>query len=249
MKQELLCLSMLLACAGAQAQTQAQAPEAPEADAETPQVVEVGGVKNPELKSYKVMLKGVDAFDEHRKYAPAAPMKFKLVSATPGGSVDGVTLRIAGDNTSENVPVAVDGTFVLPRIQAALDDKADLVTNKKKSLVRWRGDIHTPGVPANARRLGDLRMECEIGWAVNKEDISFLIRNGLALAGGPCHIKSVQLRYQAPMNATGVTLVSGERRLPLPFITKYKNVFSPPVADTSWDDESLIEYEFASASR
>ncbi len=241
MKHELLCLSLLLACASASAQ------EAPEADAETPQVVEVGGVKNPELKSYKVMLKGVDAFEEHRKYAPAAPMKFRLVSTTPGAPVDGVTLRIAGDNTSENIPIAADGTFVLPRIQAAIDDKADLVTNKKKSAVRWRGDIHTPGVPANARRLGDLRMECEIGWAVNREDIPFLIRNGLSLAGGACHIKSVQLRYQAPMNATGVTLVSGDRRLPLPFIPKYKNVFSPPVADTSWDDDALIEYDIPAA--
>src|SRR5471032_2042990 len=122
MKHELLCLSLLLACAGAGAQ------EDPEADGETPQVVEVGGVKNPELKSYKVMLKGVDAFDEHRKYAPAAPMRFQLVSTTVGGSVAGVTLRVAGDNTSENIPIAADGTFVLPRIQAAIDDKADLVT-------------------------------------------------------------------------------------------------------------------------
>lgn len=242
MKHKLLCLSLLLASAGAWAQ------EVPDADPDAPQVVEVGGVKNPELKSYKVMLKGVDAFEANRKYAPAAPMKFKLVSATPGASVEGVTLRIAGDNTSENVPVAADGTFVLPRIQAAIDDKADLVTNKKKSVVRWRGDIHSPGVPANARRLGDLRMECEIGWAVNREDIPFLIRSGLSVAGGACHIKSVQLRYQAPLNATGVTLVSGARRMPLPFIPKYKNVFSPPVADTSWDDESLIEYEFSTAS-
>lgn len=239
MKHELLCLSLLLACACAGAQ------DAPDAD--TPQVVEVGGVKNPELKSYKVMLKGVDAFEQHRKYAPAAPMKFMLVSATPGGSVDGVTLRVAGDNTSENIPIAADGTFVLPRIQAAIDDKADLVTNKKKSMVRWRGDIHTPGVPANARRLGDLRMECEIGWAVNREDISFVIRNGLALAGGPCHIKSLHLNYQAPLNATGVTLVSGDRRQSLPFIGSKKNVFSPPLADTSWDDDALIEYDIPAA--
>jgi len=175
-------------------------------------------------------------------------MRFKLVPAVPDESIEGVTLRIVGDNTSENVPIERDGTFVLSRIQAALDDKADLVSSKKKSTIRWRGDINTPGVPANARRLGDLRMECEIGWAVNKEDLSFLVRNGLALAGGACHIMSVQLRYQAPLNATSVTLVSGDRRLALPFLPKTKNVFSPPLADTTWDDESLIEYEFAAAA-
>lgn len=217
-------------------------------DAEVAQVVEVAGVKNPELKSYRRMLKGLDAFEEHRKYAPAAALKFKLVPNVPGDAIEGVTLRIVGDNTSENIPVEKDNTFVLPRIQAAIDDKADLVSSKKKSTIRWRGDIHTPGVPANARRLGDLRMECEIGWAVNKEDLSFLVRNGLALVGGACHVKSVQLRYQAPLNATSVTLVSGERRLALPFLPKTKNVFAPPLADTSWDDESLVEYEFAAAA-
>lgn len=242
MKNAFHFLSLLLASSITFAQ------DVPPADVEVPQVVEVAGVKNPELKSYLRMLKGVDAFEEHRKYAPAAIMKFKLVSAIPSEAIDGVTLRIAGDSTSENVPVESDGTFVLPRIQAAIDDKADLVSNKKKSTLRWRGDIHTPGVPANARRLGDLRMECEIGWAVNKEDLSFLVRNGLALIGGACHTMNVQLRYQAPLNATSVTLVSGERRLPLPFFPKTKNVFSPPLSDTSWDDESLIEYQFTAAT-
>jgi hypothetical protein len=242
MKHEFHFLGLLLASSITFAQ------EVPPADIEVPQVVEVGGVKNPELKSYRRMLKGVDAFEEHRKYAPAAAMKFKLVPAILDESIEGVTLRVVGDNTSENVPIERDGTFVLPRIQAALDDKADLVSSKKKSTIRWRGDINTPGVPANARRLGDLRMECEIGWAVNKEDLSFLVRNWLALAGGACHSKSVQLRYQAPLNATSVTLVSGDRRLPLPFLPKTKNVFSPPLADTAWDDESLIEYELTAAA-
>ena len=237
MKRELLYLSLLLTAADAYPQ------EGQPTDTDKPQVIEVGGVKNPEPKSYKVMLKGMEAFEEHRRYSPAAPMKFKLIPRTPGGSIVGVTLRISGDNTSENVPIASDGTFVLPYIEAAIDDNAELITNRKKSALRWRGDIHTPGVPANARRLGDLRMECEIGWAVHKEDMNFFVRNGLTLAGGPCHIKSIQLRYQAPRHATSVTLISGARRQTLPFIPKYENVFSPPVADTSWDDESLIEYE------
>ena len=242
MKHELLYLSIFLTSICAYAQ------EVPTSNGETTQVVEVGGVKNPELKSYRLMLKGVDAFEQFRKYAPAAPMKFKLESAILGKNLEGVTLRIAGENTSENIPVEKDGTFVLPRLQAAIDDKADLVTNRKKSAVRWHGDIHTPGMPANARRLGDLRMECEISWAVNKDEIPFLVRNGFMLAGGMCHIKSLQLRYQAPQDATGVTIVSGSRRVTLPFVPKLKNVFSPPLADTSWDDDAVIEYYFAKES-
>lgn len=242
MKREFSFLGLMLASIITFAQ------EVTPVDIDVPQVVEVAGVKNPELKSYRRMLKGVDAFEEHRNYAPAATMKFKLVPAVAGETIEGVTLRIVGDNTSESVPVERDGTFVLQRIQAALDDKADLVSSKKKSTIRWRGDIHSPGVPANARRLGDLRMECEIAWAVNKEDLSFLVRNALALAGGGCHIMRVQLRYQAPPDTASVTLVSGERRLALPFLPKMKNVFSPPLADTTWDDESLIEYEFAAAA-
>lgn len=222
----------------------AQDTEAPPVTEEAVQVVEVSGVKNPELKPYRQMLKGLDAFEKFRSLAPAAPLKFQLVSDTRKINFDSVTLNISGKNTAVPVPVASDGTFVLPRLPAAAEDQAELVSNKPKGVLRWRGDIHTPNLPANTRRLGDLRMECEIGWAVNREDMPFLTRNSLSAVGGLCRSKMVGLRYQAPRALTSVALVSGERKLNLRIDPANKRVFSPPLADSSWNDDSLIVYEF-----
>lgn len=83
MKREFSFLGLMLASIITFAQ------EVTPVDIDVPQVVEVAGVKNPELKSYRRMLKGVDAFEEHRNYAPAATMKFKLVPAVAGETIEG----------------------------------------------------------------------------------------------------------------------------------------------------------------
>jgi hypothetical protein len=239
-----LTLVLLLSGAGhAQESMQAGVP-AESAAADAP-VVEVSGVRNPALKPYRQMLKGVDAFEAHRALAPKAPPNFKLVSDNGAVAFDTVSLTISGDHTSVPVALAPDGSFTLVRDQAAADDNADLVSNKKKSQLGWHGDIHTPGVPDNARRLGDLRLECEISWAVTREDMSFLTRNGLGLLGGPCHTARIKLHYLAPKPLASATLVSGEGRLALTVDRKNPRVFQPVLADDGWNDDSLVVYEFS----
>lgn len=232
-----IVIGLLLAGSGAVAQ---------QTDAEAePQVVEVSGVKNPELKPYKQMLKGIVAFETFHQLAPRAELKFQLVSDTKLVAFDTVQLSISGDNTHVPLSVQADGSFVLPKLQSAADDNAEIVSNKTKGLLRWRGHILTPDLPPNTRRLGDMRLECEIGWAVNREDMSFFARTGVGLLGGLCHSTKIGLRYQAPQPLTAVTMVSGERRKELPVDPKNARVFWPLLADTSWDDDTLVVYQFA----
>lgn len=190
------------------------------------------------------MLKGLDAFEKYHSLAPAAPLRFQLVSDTKVIAFDTVTLTLSGNNTNVPLPLTSDGTFSLPRIQAAADDNAELISNKQKGLLRWRGDIRTPNLPANTRRMGDLRLECEIGWAVNREDMAFMTRNALSAVGGLCHSTLVGLRSQAPRRLAAVSLVSGDRKSQLRIDPANKRVFWPPLADKNWDDESLIMFEF-----
>jgi len=247
MKYLLATLALGLSTAGAHAQTEDATPPAAAADAAP--VVEVSSVKNPELKSYRQMLKGVDAFKQFHALAPATDLKFVLVADDSAVKLQDVTLRIAGDSTSIPVPLASDGTFTLEKIQAAIDDNADIVSNKKKNLLHWHADIRTPKVPENARRLGDLRLECEISWAVRQDEMSFFVRNGIKLAGGLCHSTHIMLHYQAPRALASVTLVSGDRREALTVSKKEPRVFMPPLSDTSWNDDALIEYEYADGKK
>jgi hypothetical protein len=149
-------LSLLLASACAHAQEPAEAGEP------VPEVA-VNALRNPELKPYRVMSAGLDAFDEHRKLAPNATLKFKLSKSGEGhggaSNWDGVTLRLVGSDSASPVPIEADGSFVLPRSKQAYDDEAELILNQKKATTRFYVDVRTPGLPANVRRLGDLRLE------------------------------------------------------------------------------------------
>src|SRR5471032_564615 len=249
MKYLFATLLLGVSAASVYAQTEDAAPAAAAAAADAAPVVEVSSVKNPELKSYRQMLKGVDAFKQFHALAPATDLKFVLVADDSAVKLQDVTLRIAGDSTSIPVPLASDGTFTLEKIQAAVDDNADIVSNKKKNLLHWHADIRTPKVPENARRLGDLRLECEISWAVRQDEMSFFVRNGIKLAGGLCHSTHIMLHYQAPRALASVTLVSGDRREALTVSKKEPRVFMPPLSDTSWNDDALIEYEYADSKK
>ncbi|MFZ6658427.1 hypothetical protein [Undibacterium sp. TJN19] len=215
--------------------------------AEEAQAVEISATKDPELKTYRQMLKGLDAFDQQHQLAPHAKLKFKLLPVKADITLDGVTLRIVSDETSINVPLDSEGRFVLPRDEKAEVDKADLVLNKKKGQFRWRPDIRTETVPADKRRLGDLRLECEIRWAVEYEEVPFVTRNLFRMAGGPCNSSHIAVHYWAGKKFTAAYLVEGERRLQIDK-TPSGLQFIPPLHDKSWGNDALVEFDFAGAT-
>ena len=188
------------------------------------------------------MLKAMDAFDDHHKLAPNAALCVLLRPQSETASLEGIVLRIAGSGSSIPVAIAADGTFSRPREQAAADDNAELVLNRKKGLFRWRPAIHSPNVPDNTRRLGDLRLECRVLWAVEQDDAPFLLRSALRLAG-PCTSSKLKLRFEAPTGASSVTVSYRERAISLALMAP-GHLFSPPLYDTSWPDDTLLKFEF-----
>lgn len=233
-------LALLVSCLSC---AQAQDAGTP-GDSPAEQIVDVRGTRDPDLQPYRTMLKGLDAFAENQRLAPAAPLRFKLLAATPAISMTGATLRLEADNLSIAIPLANDGTFSLARDKTAFDANADLVSNKKRSTVRWRPSIVTPGLPANVRRLGDLRLECEVRWAVEQDALPFMRRNLFKLAGGPCHSAMISVPYPAGRTLTGVLLHSGERSARLP-LSKDRNRYTPPLHDSSWNDDTLLTFSYA----
>ncbi len=244
MKYMILAVCASLQFIAGAAVLQETVPSAVLEDASTaPQMVEISGARDPELKPYRSMLKGVDAFDEFHRLAPHASLRFILQAAKADHSIDGATLQISSDNLSIPIPVNADGTFTLQRNKQALDENADIVSNKKKNSLRWRPDIHSPNLPANVRRLGDLRLECAIRWAVEKDDLPFVTRNAFRLVGGPCNSSMVSVLFHTPQRLSAVTAVSGERQAALP-LGKQKVSYIPPLHDAAWNDDTLLELTF-----
>ncbi|MGK5061649.1 hypothetical protein [Janthinobacterium sp. LB3P112] len=227
----------------AMAQEQAAAPGDP-VNQEMQQIVDVQSTRDPDLRPYRTMLKGLDAYADHQRLAPGAPLRFMLIPATPQARLDGVTLHLSADNLSIPVPLAADGGFTLSRDKTAYDANADLVSNKKRDTLRWRADIHTPGLPRNVRRLGDLRLECEIRWAVEQDELSFVRRNLFRLAGGPCHSSLIHVPFPVARKLLAVQARSGERTLEIR-VTQDRQRYVPPLHDVSWDDNTLLTLTYA----
>lgn len=209
------------------------------------QVVMVAGVGNIDWKPYKIMVKGIDAYHANRTLAPQAPLRFLMRPLSDKAILEGLGMSLIGKTTSIEIPVAADGSFSLPHDESALQDDAELILNRKKGMFGWMPDIRSPNVPANARRLGDLRLECEVQWAVEKSGVSFVLRGALSLAGGPC--QSSKLRPMRPMygKLQRLTLVDGERRQDLAYrVNGNVSMYFPPFADKAWPDDTLIEFEF-----
>jgi len=206
-------------------------------------VVNVQGLRNPELKSYKTMLKGKAAFERFHALAPQASLQYVLLPREHGQSMDGVTLRIAGDATSVPVDVDNEARFALPEIPALADTDAELMLNRKRSSVTWRPDVRSPGVPPGFRRLGDLRLECEVRWAVEYDDLIFVQRKAFAMLGGPCGTSLVATHFLSPRRLKAVVLHAGGKDVG---VTVAKNGWSfvPPLGDKALGDDTLLELRY-----
>ena len=233
--------------------------------------VVVTAMRDPVSKSYRRMVEGMELFERRRQLAPAASLRFKLLPRKYGTTLEDVALEIAADSVAIPVRVAADRTFTLERDPVALRENAKVMPNRKSGTMTWRADVRTPGLPANTRRLGDLRLECEVGMEsdlISTYPAGFLgWLDRLVLAEGPRYCRRAAPRYLffAERALFSVTLVHGARRESVPAdrlwggATRDKNwkkdlrycdceslfdrSYFLPLGDESWPDDTLVEIE------
>lgn len=251
-----LVLSALLACAVATASS--NAASGTEAKVPTLTVIAPG---DPVEKSYRRMIRGIDLFEERRAMAPAASLHFKLLPRRNDVDTSRVAVEIVGDTVAVPVAIAPDRTFTLERISKAWDEDASVQLNRKALTMTWRAEIRTPGLPMGTRRLGDLRLECQVGMQAG------LVSN-VPSAPGAEHCSEPKPRYFffAERPVFRVRLISGSRQQTLPVEMMYANALDHPMTkrelarcdcevlldrayylplgDRSWPDDTLVEYEY-----
>jgi hypothetical protein len=244
----LLSVVMLSPAAFATEPATEATPEVAAAEDKMQEVV-VAGIKNPELKPYRIMSAGLDAFDEYRKHAPEATLRFRLNKRGqrgPDTNWDDVKLRLVGSETSIPVAIAGDGRFELPRSQEAYDDEADLILNKKKSTIGFTPEVRTPGLARNTRRLGDYRLECQVLMAIGKKEMPFAMRamfNTYTMGKNWCSVirDNFSISFPLPDWPISTTLSHDGKRT---VIVPRGNQFKAPIQDKSLPDDAIIEFEF-----
>ncbi len=232
--------------------------------------IEVTALKNPVDKSYRKMVKGMDLFEHDHALAPQAALRYKLLQRKPGGNIEHAPVRVVGRSFTQPIAVAADHTFTLPRERKAIDEDAVVQSERRAETMTWRADVRTPGLPPNVRRLGDLRLECEVGMEAGLvsqysvvDRIFDFFENGRDYCGGSAQ----KYLFFAEQPLFSVTLESGERRETLPIQKLYAatingrrselkhcdcealldRAYVLPLGDKSWPDDTLVEIEYMDA--
>ena len=232
--------------------------------------VVVSALKNPVDKSYRRMAEGMALFEKRRHLAPRAELRFKLLPRNRATRMDDIELEIVGDSFALPVALAPDHTFALRREPRALRENASVRPNRRAGSMTWRAEIRTPGLPPGTRRLGDLRLECEVGMQAGliSNYRPFLLRLlDPFLREGPEYCQRSVPRYLffADQPIFGVKLVSGDRIENLPVDLLYGGAsgdpqwkedlpycdcevlvdyaYFLPLGDASWPDDTLVSFE------
>jgi len=221
--------------------------------------VQVKAARDPEMHSYRAISAGLDTFDAKHALAPDAPLLFQArtragkpldaallaghAGSDPLGAVlagdDGYALRLALD---------AEGRFQVPRSQPAWDANAELRLSKKRSAVRVWPSVRSPGLLDNQRRLGDIRLECQVFVAIAKKEAPLhivLLGNAIMLGSDWCaFMKNSDNAWDAttPGMLRGATLRDGQRSLALRVKDTRVEV---PIGDTSWSNDAIVELAFA----
>ncbi len=264
-----LCFSVSIALAAEAAPTASQ-----DLPAEgTLEPIEVND-RAPErdAKPYRDLIKAMDVFEEHHSKAPAATIRFKVFPWHDPVVMQQLTLTIRGKSVRRPIPLAEDGSFALERNLQALNEDAMVVSNLSPKSLAWRADIRTPGIPWPARRLGDLRLECQVdidgsgaGLMTAFKPPAFWV---MAALTDPCMLRGTSYGWFADEPVFALSLRAGERRANLPSLYLWASgpnanpviaaipdsywdfldhmrdrAFTLPIWNESWPDDTLVVFE------
>jgi hypothetical protein len=231
--------------------------------------VVVNAVRHPVDKSYRKMVKGMELFARMHALAPKAGLRYKLVPRKPGTPMDDVFVHVVGKSFEQPIAVAADRTFTLGRYPEALREDAVVRSERKAESMTWRAEVRTPGLPADTRRLGDLRLECLVGMEAGLvSHYPSLFGRLMDLLEDPaefCNRSAVPYLFFADRALFNVTLRAGGREQSLSVAQLYggfalgrapkedipycdceallDRAYVLPLGDKSWPDDTLVQLD------
>jgi hypothetical protein len=231
--------------------------------------VHVTALKDPVSKSYRKMVEGMDLFEEKRAMAPGATLRFKLLPRKRDTRMDQIQLELVGYSDIKPLELAADRTFTIGRDEQALKEDALVRPNRRAMTMTWRAEIRSPGLPPGTRRLGDLRLECEVGMRaelISNRTAFEKMMDAIFGRDGYCERPEPRYLFFTERPVFAVTLVSGERRELIPVDRLYAGAsaiedisqtlpwcdcevlldrtYFLPLGDRSWPNDTLVQFEY-----
>lgn len=230
-----------------------------------PVVQVAGALPDRDEKPYRDLLAGIKMFEQQRSLAPGSTLRFKVLPRRDGVAMASLVLQIVDAHGAVTVPLDADHSFALPMDAGTVGENAVVRFNRPSGSLAWRAEIRSPGVPADARRLGDLMLECKVDMAADLlAYIHHPINMMVVKLPDPCRNLPINMFSFADRPLFGITLVAGNRRsvlsaamlhgpafVPIPsqedwlflrdraYTVKYKALY-----DQQWPDDTLLAFYY-----
>ncbi len=213
------------------------------------------GVGKALVLSRSNLAQAVDVFRAKRaQLAPQAQFRFSLIARQGAAPLEQVQARVVADDTGEPIgePLTVDAQlrFDAEALLGRLVERSALRFDKSAAKASLLPEVRSAGATAQAVRLGDLRLQCEVLWALKKSEAPLMARMAFGAVGGPCHSSRIAMFTAFGQAIQSARLVEGERVLQLRASGKQHMSLLIPFHDTSWSNEAqvLIEPVLTSAA-
>ncbi|WP_422018405.1 hypothetical protein [Roseateles sp.] len=213
-----------------------------------------------EKKTLAQLFKAQALFDKFHALAPAAELRFKVYARTQAESTQALALGLMAPAGRQPVRLDAQDRFAIDPAWRDLPPATEVRSRLADGRVTWRPDIRTPGVPEGERRLGDLRLQCRVGFdsgvARGLTGLALLV----SFAVDECADPEWSPSNFADRPVFAVTLVHGERWLTLSegFLHGLRDgsgsaydwgyslrerMFRVPLGDASWPDDTRVVIE------
>ena len=227
-------LTLMLACGFASGPMSAQDA----ASGETTDEIVVTGTRTSTLDLQR-LLKAQGIFRSGRSvFAPTSVLLFQL---KPGEGIPlaGMTLEL--QDGREIIPVAIDGEgrFSLPDLPKG---RWELVHNRGRGRMAVRALVLSAGANEADRPLGDLRLQCRVGWELKKSGYSFLARGGFDALGG-CASNGIAFYFITPQPVAGATIKGKDGTQNLP-IRADRKAYRAPLGDKAFSNEARVRISY-----
>jgi hypothetical protein len=207
-----------------------------------PQVV-VTSIKDAYKIAYRNVQKALDAQHDNPRLAPQARMRWRVVARDGKLLVEAPPVTISGTNGHLPVVPDSDGVFELPAAVPELGDDVELRIDARRSDVMLVPLVETGGLDASSRRLGDLRLECEMTWRLEYDDIPFALKAAMKLMGSPCGSKHFDMPLHVRHRLKSATIARDGQPTALR-LGRRSMAFYAPLYDDTLGNDTLVTLAF-----
>lgn len=176
------------------------------------EIVVTGSSRDYKLTS-KEFAAALKAFRKYRpSFAPDSTLWFEVSARTGDPSLDGVQLALTDGRTRLPLAMGADHRIRIPEVAG---EGWRLVHAGRPAPIRIRPWVVSPRTDPGNLRLGDLQVQCRVGWAIARQSTAFVVAGMFDMIGG-CASAKIALYQELGRPIASAALIEGGRQALVP---------------------------------